>query len=190
AVSKIWEVSNEEEKQKEIHKLNEEYNLNLTIEDFSEENIAATLEKSRPVVEKKSQEAGQEIKKHSEELFSRLATYAITLEKTENDEDEIVFEGKYDSNYEWYNQITGAFTGDGAYFNWFFNYIIVDGKVYSVTSITGDRIHCEGEGETKTFSYEKSQTEHNSDMTITVTIGDKSIPCIWKPDTFVALPPI
>ena len=139
-----------------------------------------------------SDEVGQKMKKYLEDLFSRLATYAITLEKTENDEDKIVFEGKYDSNYTWYDQITGGFSDSegGSSFNCLSKYITVDGKVYSVTSITGDRIHCEGEGETKTFSYEKSQIEHNSDMTITVTIGDKSIPCIWKPDTFVALPPI
>ena len=135
-----------------------------------------------------SDEAGQEIKKYLEDLFSRLATYAITLEKTEKNENKIGFEGKYDSNYTWYDQITGVFTGDGASFNWFSKYITVDGKDYSVTSITGDLIHCEREDETKTFSYEKSQIEHNSDMTITVTIEDKSIPCIWKPDTFVALP--
>lgn len=182
----ISKESDEEKKQEEIRKINEEYNLNLTKEDFTEEKIEATQEKviKTPVAQKMIQEAGQEIKKHLEDLFSRLATYAITLEKTEKNEDKIGFEGKYDSNYEWYDQITGEFAdseGGRASFNWFSKYITVDGKDYSVTSITGDRIHCEREGETKTFSYEKSPIEPNSDMTITVTVGDESIPCIWVP---------
>ena len=184
----ISEESDEEKKQEEIRKINEEYNLNLTKEDFTKEKIKATQEKviKTPVAQKMIQEVGQEIKKHLEDLFSRLATYAITLEKTEKNEDKIGFEGKYDSNYEWYDQITGEFAdseGGRASFNCLKKYISVDGKDYSVTSITGDRIHCEGEGETKTFSYEKSQFESNSDMTITVTVGDESIPCIWVPGT-------
>lgn len=182
----ISKESDEEKKQEEIRKINEEYNLNLTKEDFTEEKIKATQEKviKTPVAQKMIQEVVQEIKKRLEDLFSRLATYAITLEKTEKNEDKIGFEGKYDSNYEWYDQITGEFAdseGGRASFNCSWKYISVDGKDYTVTSITGDRIHCEGEGETKTFSYEKSQFESNSDMTITVTVGDESIPCIWVP---------
>lgn len=187
----ISEESDEEKKQEEIRKINEEYNLNLTKEDFTKEKIKATQEKviKTPVAQKMIQEVVQEIKKHLEDLFSRLVTYAITLEKTEKNEDKIGFEGKYDSNYEWYDQITGEFAdseGGRASFNCSKKYISVDGKDYSVTSITGDRIHCEGEGETKTFSYEKSQIESNSDMTITVTVGDESIPCSWKPSTSVS----
>ena len=130
-----------------------------------------------------SDEAGQKLKKHLEDLFSRLATYAITLEKTEKNEDKIGFEGKYDSNYEWYDQITGNFTDTEYPGRVSFNFFNKSIENYSVTSITGDRIHCEKEGETKIFSYEKSQVESNSDMTIAVTVGDESIPCIWVPGT-------
>lgn len=176
----------ETDKQAFIEEAKYDFEITLTEEDLTAEKKEATLEKlwNSPDV--------QEMVNGYILLFDNTFTYAVALTKKNGTTATVSFEGQYDTNSPWYQQMVGEFsdTNANAHFSSLNSYIRSGDYTYSISSV---------DAASKTIKgiYEKSNTEKSfsyttsgsgKDMVVTVDVDGTQIACSWTPAPFLPSP--